>query len=252
MSLKISQCSNLLPNNSVKNLANSRGVRCLEGRFTQRIVGLGRYIPNAHLRDTYLVMKERMSLEARTSFSSVRELAALRGVDMRTIRRHLSALAKLGVILVTRRKYACHSNYTNRYTFPLLNEDFLRTRLVSGGGDTNVRVKPLLEIKEQATTAAAGAAAKIHIPRTWKPDPERPKPSLEAELSRRRGREMRMQSRQERKLQQEIDASIGTRRYYEAQGYDYETQTPETMAWLERLGYTDGRELIVTDNGGER
>ena len=123
-------------------------------RFVKRINGLDAFIPKVELRDTYLVMQERMDFQTRTSYASVRWIAERRRLDMRTIRRHLRALRMLGVIQVEHRKYACRSNYTNRYTFPVLDE-----RFVSGGGDTRVRVKQLPEIKEQTTTARVAEAS---------------------------------------------------------------------------------------------
>lgn len=141
-----------------------------EGRFIKRIHGLQRFIPKAHLRDTYLAMQESMNLETRVSFTGNRELAERRGVDVRTLQRHLAALELLGVIVRTLRKYALHSNHSNRYTFPLLNDDFLMARFVPGGGDTNVTVKPVPKIEIQTTTARAPEARRsCH---EWKPDRE--------------------------------------------------------------------------------
>lgn len=172
MSTKISSCRHELQNNFDKFSPRPYN---LEGRFTKRIHGLQRFIPKAHLRDTYLAMQETMSLQTRVSFTAIRVLADRRGVEMRTLRRHLAELARLGVVQVTRRKYACRSNHTNRYTFPLLNEDFLRVNLLSRGGGVRVRVKPLPEMEKQTTTPPTPSARRTE--RTWQPDPKQKPPA---------------------------------------------------------------------------
>ena len=172
---KIASCRHGLQINSDETYVNSRHCRGLEGRFTKRIVGLARFIPKDYLRDTYLTMLETMSLETRTSFAYVVALAERRGVSVRTLQRHCAELVALSVVVVTERRYGMRSNHSNRYTFPLLNEEFLRCRGVSPRGVKRVTVKPLPEIKKHTTTPRAPEARR-GINHTWTPDPERPQP----------------------------------------------------------------------------
>ena len=112
-----------------ENPRKTRRSQNLEGRFTKRILGLSRFIPKAHLRDTYLVMQETMCFKTRTCFPSIPDLAERRGVDVRTLQKHINALELLGVTVRTLRKSSRSSNYTSMFTFPLLNEEFLMNRI---------------------------------------------------------------------------------------------------------------------------
>jgi hypothetical protein len=112
-----------------ENPHKTRRSQNLEGRFTKRILGLGRFISKAHLRDTYLVMQETMCFKTRTCFPSIPDLAERRGVDVRTLQKHINALELLGVTVRTLRKSSRSSNYTSMFTFPLLNEEFLMNRI---------------------------------------------------------------------------------------------------------------------------
>lgn len=235
MSNKIASCRHTLS----KNREDLR-------RFTKRIHGLDRFIPKAHLRDTYLVMQETMSLESRVSFTAVQELAERRGVDARTLRRHLAELVKLCVVQVTRRKYARRSNHTNRYTFPLLNEDFLRTNLVSRGGGARVRVKPLPEIEKQTTTPRAPMARRRgHV---WTPDREAKAapPARSGDLGEKFTHWMRWREHcMARRLEQQMAASVGSYR-----GPEVPPMSEEEMRGIrERIA---AEELRIREREAER
>ena len=170
-------------------------------RFTKRVHGLDLFIPKAHLRDSYLMMQETMSLQNRTSFSGVSEFAERGSRDVRTIQRHLAALVGLGVVVRTFRKASRGSNHTSRYTFPILNEDFLLQRYLPGGGDTNVTVKPLPEEKHTTTTTplppkGGGEVHSLAVDRT---EPQRPVPSAEVHEALQQARELRAQRKTERR-----------------------------------------------------
>jgi hypothetical protein len=229
LSTKIPSCRHEL---QLKIAKSSLFSRRSNGRFTKRIHGLQGFIPKAHLRDTYLAMQESMNLETRVSFTGNRELAERRGVDVRTLQRHLAALERLGVIVRTLRKYAQHSNHTNRYTFPLLNEDFLMGRLVSGGGDIRVTVKPLPEIEKQATTPRAPTARRsCH---EWKPDREaKPAPPRQRGDDERFTHWMRWREHcMARRLEDQARANIG--RNFQPQDPVSEEQLAEMAAFRER------------------
>jgi hypothetical protein len=191
--------------------------------FVKRIHGLDAIISRVELRDTYLVMQERMDLKTRTCYASVRWIAERRRLDMRTIRRHIRALRLLGVVLVEHRKYACRSNYTNRYTFPVLDESF-----VTGGGDTRVRVKQILEIEKQTTTARDAEASAPRV--RFRPRPE----NHGARMSFREAWSLKCGIKPAPKLT--TTADFGTQSAWDRAngGLSWEERNPEEAEWFAR------------------
>lgn len=154
--------------------------------FVKRQSDLEMFIASPVLRDAYLTLMRWMNRETRTCFPEHRRVAEAMKCSIRTLQRRLRALEALGVIITKHRKKSCRSNLSNFYTFPLLNDDFLRDRCQEVGVKS-VMVKRDIEIKEQTTTGAV-APKPIH---NWKPDPPRPKPDPEILASIERGRELR-------------------------------------------------------------
>lgn len=164
---KITSWHHRLQTNSSTTPVNSLLSNLSETRFHKRPQGLEQFIPSAALRETYMVIRTWMNLKTRTCFPGLHDIAEKAGVSVRTIQRHIKALHMSGVLIVRERRIGHRSNLTHFYTFPLLNEDFLRSR-VSGGGCQNVTVIQVLKIKEQTTTA--------RVREKWKPDRETYRP----------------------------------------------------------------------------
>jgi hypothetical protein len=114
---------------------------------------------------------------------------------------------KLGVVEVEYRKYALLSNHTSRYTFPVLDEEFLRRRRVSGGGDTNVRVKPLLKREKQTTTTTPlppKGGSEVEV--VERVEPQRPQPSADLHRALQEAREFRAQRKAGRRAERHESA----------------------------------------------
>jgi len=192
-------------------------------RFVKRINGLDAFIPKAELQRTYLVMQERMDFTTRTCYVPVRWIAERLGKHIRTIRRHLRELSALGVVLITRRKYACRSNYENRYTFPLLDESF-----VSVGGDTRVTVIQKPEIERQTTPAPTAVAVAPRV--QFRPRPE----NHGARMTHREA--WALSSRHHRASGPTSTADFGTQEAWNRAhgGLSWEERNPEEAAWFER------------------
>lgn len=182
------------------NSVNSRVSTTSEGRFHKRPCGLERFIPLAGPRETYMVIRTWMHPQSRTCVPGIEDIAERAGVSPRTIQRHARYLKRIGVLIVRERRIGHRSHATHVYTFPLLNEDFLRSR-VSPVGCQIVTVKQVPEIKQHTTTPRAPEA------RRWTQDREPAKRPETPPFTR--WREWRERC-ERRRLRMRSEARIGT------------------------------------------
>lgn len=144
-------------------------IRVNSRRFSKWFHDLERFIPDGSLRDTYMALTFWMNPETRCCWPGVVDLAARTGKGVATVRRHLRRLEALQVIDTKHRRKGCRSNLTNLYYLPVLDDVFLRSRVI-GPSAQNDRVILVQESKQQTTTAPTAVAVAPRV--RFRPRPE--------------------------------------------------------------------------------
>ena len=169
--------------------------------YAPRHYDLDAFIPESHQRDGYLAMQKSMNPLTRTSVASMKTIASHMGVSVRAAQRRVRAYEELGVVRTERRRSGCRSNLTSVYTFPVLDENFLRSRR-QGDGVVDATVKPR-KILEQTTTSTPPTPLRGEVCDTRSApiatEPQRPTPDPEAHKALVQARELRTQRKAERR-----------------------------------------------------
>lgn len=169
-------------------------------RYAIRYEDLGEYIPQSYLCDAYLIFLAMANPYTRTSVASMEMIAAKWGVKVRAAQDRMNRFEALGVIKRDNRKNGCRSNLTNLYTFPVLDEKFLRPGL-RGDGAVDCTVKQSINLKQTKTKTPPTPRWGVEVPTVSDVilEPQRPSVDPEVHDALAQARELRALRKAERR-----------------------------------------------------